>query len=345
MRGGVSDENGRTGSRLGWLLRFGAGAIVVFVGANFFVVAAERRLADPARYLSPRTEQLVHEMDQLEDTGVRANLLFAGTSQAARGIVPRVVGEQLGLPDTGNVAIPGSQAPVTKRWLLEEVVPRLHPRCVVWGLSSIDFNGQRPDPGLPRYNAALATRPGTLGAADEILADNVPVAKHRSQLRDPYRIAQELKHAKPPEPPERPLDALLGPVLKGPTNQKGKYAELLFLQRTLLANFRVTPDYLDAYRTTLEQLKQDGVNTAVVLMPVSLAYKVNHPKGVEQYAAWKQLITRTAKATGTRVIDFDSAMPEEAFSDYVHLTPDAARQWSATLAGELASMDCGPTTK
>ena len=44
MRGGGSDRVGRAGSRLGWVARFGAGAIAVFVGANVFVVVAERRL-------------------------------------------------------------------------------------------------------------------------------------------------------------------------------------------------------------------------------------------------------------------------------------------------------------
>ena len=34
-------------------------------------------------------------------------------------------------------------------------------------------------------------------------------------------------------------------------------------------------------------------------------------------------------------------MPDAAFSDYVHLTPEAASAWSATLARELSSLDCG----
>jgi hypothetical protein len=342
MRGGGSDTKGRTGSRLGWLLRFGVGALVVFIGANAFVVVAERRLPDPPRYLSPRTEQLAGEMDRLKEAGVRSDLLFAGTSQAARGVVPRVVGSALGLRWTGNVAIPGSQAPVTKRWLLEEVEPRLHPRCVVWGLSSIDFNGARPDPGVARYNAALATRQGLLGTADEILADNVAVAEHRSQLRDPYKLGKLLEEAKPSARPTRPLHALLGAVHKnGPTTARGKHTELLFLEHTLLANFRVTPDYLGAYRTTLEQLADRGVKTAVVIMPVSSTYKGAHPKGTAEYQAWKRLTVRTAEAAGARVIDLDSSMPDSAFSDYVHLTPDAASAWSATLAKKLASLDCG----
>ncbi len=345
MRGGRSDKVGRTGSRLGWLVRFGAGALAAFVAANAIVVFAERRLANPLRYMSPRTEQLAGEMDRLQAAGVRGDMLFAGTSQAARGIVPQVVRQQLGLGFTGNVAIPGSQAPVTKRWLLEEVVPRLHPRCVVWGLSSIDFNGGRPDPALPRYNAALSTRSGALGTADEILADNVAVARHRSQLRDPYRLTQELRKPKPADPPEKPLDALLGPVVKAPSDPNGKYAELSFLQRTLLANFRVTPDVVDAYRTTLEQLRKDGVKTAVVLMPVSVPYRDSHPKGARQYDAWKRFAVRTAEAAGARVIDLDDSMPDEAFSDYVHLAPAAAREWSVTLAKELASMSCGETSR
>ena len=267
MRAGGTDTNGRTGSRLGWLARFGAGAIAVLLGANVLVIVAERRLPGPARYLSPRTEQLVDEMDRLQAAGVRSDLLIAGTSQAARGIIPRVLRRDLGVRTVGNISIPGSQAPVTKRWLLEEVEPRLHPRCVAWGVSSIDFNGARPDPGILRYDAALATRKGPLGEADEILADTLAIAKHRSQLRDPYKLGKQLKDGKPTAAPRKPLRELLAPVRKAAPSAAGKEAELRFLQNTLLGSFKVTPEYLDAYRTTLEALRDDRVRTAVVIMP------------------------------------------------------------------------------
>jgi hypothetical protein len=78
-----------------------------------------------------------------------------------------------------------------------------------------------------------------------------------------------------------------------------------------------------------------------VIMPVSPEYRAAHPHGVEQYEEWKRLAAATGKAAGARVIDMDRAMPDDAFSDYVHLTPDAAAEWSTTLARELSSLDCG----
>jgi hypothetical protein len=339
MRGN-GDENARRGTRLGWIASFGAAALAVILVANIAVVAAGSRLPDPRRYLSPRTEQLVHDMDRLQAAGVRSDMVFVGTSQAARGIVPKVVGEELGLPWVGNVAIPGSQAPVTKRWTLEEVMPRLRPRCVVWGLSSIDLNGGRPDPSITRYDAALATRKGALGRADEELADVFPIARHRSQLRDPYKLGSELRTVEPPAKPDHPLHQLLGPVLKEPASAQGKEAEARFLRSTLLGSFDMTPEYRDAFTQTLRRLHRDDVTTAVVLMPVSATYLASHPGGAATYDRWKQEIVRLARAQGTKVIDFDRAMPESAFSDYVHLTPEAARAWSATLARELSSLGC-----
>jgi hypothetical protein len=339
MRGN-GEAGGRRRTRLGWVVQFGAAALFVVVVANVAVVAAESRLPNPRRYLSPRTEQLVQDMDRLQAAGVRSDLLFVGTSQAARGVVPKVVGSELDLPWVGNVAIPGSQAPVTKRWTLEEVVPRLHPRCVVWGLSSIDLNGGRPDPSIDRYDAALATRKGVLGRADEQLAEVLPIARHRSQLRDPYKLGSELRTVEPPAKPPHPLPQLLGPVLKKPASEKAKATEAAFLKKTLLGNFEMTPEYRDAFAQTLRDLHRDGVRTAVVLMPVSATYLASHPGGAATYERWKHQILRTARAEDTLVIDSDRSMPESAFSDYVHLTPEAARSWSATLAGELKSLDC-----
>src|SRR5689334_5148287 len=317
MRGN-GESSGRRGTRTGWIVRFCAAALGVLVVANVAVVAAESRLPNPRRYLSPRTEQLVKDMDRLQAAGVRSDMLFVGTSQAARGIVPKVVGSELDLPWVGNVAIPGSQAPVTKRWTLEEVVPRLHPRCVVWGLSSIDLNGGRPDPSITRYDAALATRSGALGRADEELADLLPVARHRSQLRDPYKLGSELRTVEPPPKPPHPLHELLGPVLKKPASEQGKHTEALFLKSTLLGNFKMTADYRAAFAQTLRQLHRDDVKTAVVLMPVSATYLASHPGGEATYQRWKQEIVRIASEQGTKVIDFDRSMPESAFSDYVH---------------------------
>jgi hypothetical protein len=337
MRGGRSDTDG-TGSRLGWLLRFGVAAIVVFVGANAVVQVAERRLPNPETYYSPRAQTLVQEMDRLRDHGVRSDLLFAGTSQAARGIVPAVVGAELGMRWTGNVALPGSQATITKRWMLQEVEPRLHPRRVVWGISSIDFNGARPDPGLPHYDAAIATRPGVLGAADKTFSSDVAIARHRSQLRDPYKLLTTLQQGKPRKPPPQPLHNLLGPIFKAPASAQGQQTELSYLSQTLLGHFRVTKNYLDAYRDTLEQLRRDGVDVAVVIMPVSSQFRASQPDGDAQYEAWKQLAMKTGKAAGAHIIDLDRSMPDAGFSDYVHLTPDSARSWSAILAGKLAAI-------
>jgi hypothetical protein len=337
MRGG-SKTTGVTRSRLGWVLRFGAAAVVVVVAANVLVNLAERRLPTPLRYYSERTQTLVGEMDRLQAAGVRSDLVFAGTSQAERGVDPRTVGQALGWQWTGNVAIPGTQSPITKRWLLEEVEPRLHPRRVVWGISSIDFNGGKPNPGIPRYNASVATRQGLLGEADEIFQDDFAVARHRSQLRDPYKLATLLREGKPADAPKRALAKLLGPTFRATAGAKGKAAELRYLHFGLLAGFKVTPEYLDAFRSTLEELHRDGVETAVVIMPVSTQYRDGHPKGPAQYEAWKRLATRTAKAAGASVIDLDASVPDEGFSDYVHLTSESAVTWSATLAQRLAAL-------
>ena len=76
-------------------------------------------------------------------------------------------------------------------------------------------------------------------------------------------------------------------------------------------------------------------------MPVSKPYRDSHPKGAAQYEAWKRQAIRTAEAAGARVIDMERSMPDSEFSDFVHLTTDAANTWSAELSRELSSLECG----
>ena len=125
-----------------------------------------------------------------------------------------------------------------------------------------------------------------------------PIARHRSQLRDPYKLGSELRTVEPPAKPDHPLHQLLGPVLKKPASAQGKQTEALFLKNTLLGNFDMTPEYRAAFTQTLRQLHRDDVTTAVVLMPVSATYLASHPGGAATYDRWKQEIVRLARAAG-----------------------------------------------
>src|SRR5205814_500643 len=131
------------------------GFLVVVLGSEVAVRAAQHHLPEPRHYFSIPAETYVHSMNTLRAHGIRSDITFVGTSMVERDIDANLV-EKL-LPDVHwahNVALPGSQTSVVRRWLLNEVLPRLRARRVVWGISSLDFNSGRPDHPVDQYDAA-----------------------------------------------------------------------------------------------------------------------------------------------------------------------------------------------
>ena len=135
------------------------------------------------------------------------------------------------------------------------------------------------------------------------------------------------------------MKKLLGPQLpKNRAPTAGAVAkEAGYLRGTLLGDFGVTPAYMNTFEQTLRSLHKQGIETAVVVMPVSSRYRASHPGGVAQYDKWKARITTRAHALGATVVDSNDSMPDADFSDFVHLKPEPARVWSAKLGHALAA--------
>lgn len=161
------------------------GFLVVFASAEVGVRMAGGRLPDPREYYSMRAQVFADEVDVLDEAGVRSDLTFVATSMVGRATVLSVYeGEMDSVEWAHNLALPAGQTPVIRRWLLEEVVPRIDPRVVVWGISSLDFDGGRSEKIIDRYDEARATRPGPMGAADRVLA-GLGLSRHREETRGP----------------------------------------------------------------------------------------------------------------------------------------------------------------
>ena len=325
--------------RARWVVTFLVAALIVLLGSEAAVRVFESRIPEPPRFYSGRADAVVSDMDRLQANGIRSDAVLVGTSQMARGGVPKTIAPPLGAKWVQNVALPSAQTPVVQRWLLEEVVPRLHPKRVVWGVSSIDFNGRRKNPGIANYNSAVATRRGAFADANRELTDVSALARERAKLRRPTKLAAALRSGPPPPRRRLPLTKLLGPQLpKNRAPTAGAVAkEAGYLRGTLLGDFGVTPAYMNAFEQTLRSLREQKIQTAVVVMPVSSRYRASHPGGVAQYDKWKARITKRAHALGATVVDSNASMPDADFSDFVHLKPEPARVWSAKLGRALAA--------
>ena len=115
------------------------------------------RIGEPQFWYAPDAQQLIEDMDRLEAAGIVSDVVFAGSSMVQFGIRSSIIEARLdSVTAAHNAGLPKGYTTVTRRWLLEEVAPRLQPARVIWGVSSIDFNGGRPTPAIVAYEEARA---------------------------------------------------------------------------------------------------------------------------------------------------------------------------------------------
>ena len=285
-------------------------------------------------------------MNVLKSKGTTSRVTFVGTSMVRRDVDAARVEKALKWPDTSvhNVALPGAQTTVVQRWLLEEVVPRLHPKVVVWGVSTLDFNSGRPDHPIDQYSAARASQRGLFGDLDRALEVSA-VSKHRDALRDPYELKAAAQDTATKYVEHKALRARATWKLeydsKTPEQlKKMKANHLITVRDKQLKDFRVGDAEFAAFRDTITALQQQGIKVVIVIMPVPSDYLPLHPKGETQFKQWQQQITNEAVRLNVSVIDdLVRSMPDASFRDYEHLWPEPAREvFTPALAARLRAL-------
>ncbi len=320
---------------IGWL----AGFLVVVLGSEFAVRAAAPHLSDPHNYFSDVATEAVHSMDTLRAHGIRSDLTFVGTSMVRRDVDADTM--EAKIPDihwAHNVGLPGAQSTVVERWLLQEVIPRLHPKRVVWGISSLDFNSGRPDHPIDQYNTARATEPGFFGDLDRIMW-NSDISQYRDQLRDPYTLYTDARGRATHLVDHRPLKELATYKVGFPNHPSAarlkKTRATHFTRTRQLRNYKVGTDELAAYTTVLDSLRRQHIEVAIVIMPVPKLYLKAHPHGRADYDHWKSVVVAAAAKRHVPVVDMWDSMPDSSFRDTEHLDAAPAHVFSRMLADRL----------
>lgn len=322
-----------------------AGFLIVVLGAELAVRVLADRLPEPLDHFSVHAQRTVNDLEALEAAGVRSDLTFVGTSMVRRDIDANRAEELMpGIEWAHNVALPGAQTPVVERWMLEEVVPRIEPRRVVWGISSIDFNDGRPNKTIDQYELARATERGWYADADRAL-QRFAVSDHRDVLRDPLQLERSLTGTAADYDRARPLGDRAVWELGYPKTSEEQLRRiqanhLVTVRDRQLADFRTGERELRAYRRTLDALRERGIEVAVVIMPVPSTYVEAHPDGARDFDAWKDEVR--AASGDVPVLDMADTMADEDFRDLEHLYMPAAREFTALLADELQALGWSP---
>jgi hypothetical protein len=310
-------------------------AFVALLALEVTLHLASARLSEPQFWYAPDAQVIVDGMDRLSDAGVKSDLVLAGSSMVQFGLRPSQFEEELASIEAAhNVGIPKGYPTVMRRWLLEEVEPRLQPGRVVWGLSSLDFNGGNPTPALAIYEEVRAGAPGFFGEADRWLWSVSMTARYRDALREPRLFLDLLESVPPVEDVE--LADLLEPTVWPDVSQTPK--ALADLRNSILLDFHVGEDYAADFEFTIDALREAGIEVVVALLPVSQPYIDAHPGGEVGYLVFVEWIEAETARLGVPLLIYDRSIPEDQFLDFNHITPDAAAVLTDLLVADLQAL-------
>ena len=295
------------------------------------------RIEEPLEWYHLLAQGLAEDLERLQDAGVTSDVVFVGTSMVWADVSVATIEEQLtSVVWAHNAGLPAGMTPVVRRWLLEEVEPRIHPQRVVWGVSSLDFNANRFEPSIDAYNQARATRPGWLGAIDRFLSDHLMLARHRAQLRDPQTIGDLLFGSPFPPGEELPLEDLMSPV--NDSEPEGRQTQQGLLRRRVLRDYAVGETELEDFRFTVRTLQDMGIEVVVVLMPVPQSYVSYHPNGEDDFRLFRETMIGEVAELGVPLLDYSRVLPDEEFIDSTHLDESGSVVFSQMLAADLADL-------
>lgn len=273
------------------------------------------------------------KVEQMEELG-HADLVVAGTSMAWQAFVPDELRAETGLV-TYNAGLAGGTPEVMQRWLLEEVVPRLEPTTVVWGLSSFDVAPAWGEQQRAIYDDALATRAGWMGDLERWMAERSELVANRTVLRsisDTFGQGADDRAAELDE-----AARFLGPGGERLDFRVDLGAERREIVEARLVGFAPSAADLATIEATVRALEAGGIEVVLAELPVPDRFVAAHPVGTAGFASVRIALADLAARVGVRFIAATDGFDDADFVDYTHLDQDAAAAFSRGFAAALVS--------
>jgi hypothetical protein len=316
-------------------------AIRFFIGLAVAIALAEgsarvaEALGPPAlRWYDASAQLKVEQMDELGDVGV----VFAGTSMAWQGLDPEVFAAEDGR-DAYNAALAGGVPVVMEPWLLDQVVPRLHPGLVVWGLSSLDFSASYGADNLERYRDALETRQGPLAAVERTTAAVSGLVRYRTVLREPSALAgTEREHIETDFAEAASILGERGLRQDYTADTSDRLAEIMAAE---VRDFRLDDTDAAAVIRTVAELRRRGIDVVLVELPIPDRFVDLHPDGGDDIRRVHELVMALGERLQLPTLDLRPGFTDDEFVDFTHLDKAASAALTTVLAGRL--VDAKPT--
>jgi hypothetical protein len=271
----------------------------------------------------------VQHMDERRATGDTGGVVFAGSSQILEGVRPSLAAPGFGRR-AYNAALHRGFLPLTERWLLEEVLPRLEPQLVVLGLSVLDLtdHGVAQYEVVDRYDAALAKRPGRRAGVQRAVLGRSRLAR---RLAGRFGPSVDL------------ADLSIGPEGEGlefanATEYRLSDKKRAFIEDELLADYGTGPKCLGAVRRILRAVRASGAAVIVVGMPHTDELHPMLPGGAAAVEDARSSLCTVLDDEGVRIVEELLLMREHRwFADCIHFNGAGMHEGSRRLARAIES--------
>lgn len=324
--------------RKGWLVVLTC--LVLAVVAESTARAVAPRLATSVTLWNDwEATTKVNAMDALARRRGNASIVLVGSSQMDVAGDPAALSSLLGVKrQVFNASLAGMDAQLMEVWVLRVVVPRLHPRAVVIGVSSRDLNDLYTYPAFNAITSSYEARlvSNGLSPTKRILTfaeRSSFVVRYRSVLRTPSRWLKS-----DPERSRYRVDR------RGESVRPGSRLDLPYrILRSLpeervgsVNPYSVGGRGIVALRRLIASLKARKIAVLLAEMPVSPDLSRFHEHGAEDYRRFEQAIGGLAGGEDVKFVNMLPSFPDTStFVDLFHVNRTGRERFTQLLAEAL----------
>jgi hypothetical protein len=283
-------------------------------------------------------------MDRLSEQG-GASVVFVGTSMARDGLDPIIFLESNAAFDSAYNAALGNGGPIIMQdWLTQEVVPRLQPDLVVWGLESFVLNDSAPTlwEGNDFYEAAPRSQRDPASRIETWLDKRLYLFRYQQVLREPAKVYDALL-GRPPEPEVTDIPWEMNALGRTTGREHDLFADAntevqgATLREEAFVDFTIGgPEFL-ALQTTVEWLQDRDIAVAFVLMPVLPEYLALHRTEAD-YLSFIEQTNSLAESAGVPVFAPMESYTEADFADLLHLNGAGTEKFTVEVSQWLSDL-------
>lgn len=298
------------------------GILTLVVGELAFKTLVADRFVDPQWFHEADVDFKAERLSSLDGP----LMVFAGTSQAAEAIDPAAFERP-----SFNAAVNSGGPQIMEHWLPEVVLERSDVDHLVWGVSPlVDLNeGVFWGTVEESYQASFGGRPGLAGRLLRGIGERSTIVRYQpAWASNPFGVLVD----GPPEPRSPISDAngfRIQPEQRITDVGRDRWA-------SNIADFDTGGPLTDAFIATVSELRRRGVQVTIVEMPLPPRTTANVVGGHRRLGEIRRDFDELIGSLGVDlIVPPDTFFADDRFTDFTHLTDDAAHEFSLWLAAEM----------